>query len=233
MYQADFRKVLKDADQKSSSEELYKKMQTLMSISNHKVTLEAHLTSWVDHVMEATIRKALGDNRREHHPDAILDETPIEIKHSSTLHAQFPNDSVGVRKTDDKWYIFTEGKIDLEKAKTYGIWMMRADHLYDGLDSLANKQQSMGLTPSKTIQTSVLTKDVAIAEIENEINIIAGELAAAIYNKSTGVSRTEAPEKVHMSLRRGVNVNSVRFDIKYGSLSEKLVRDLISEILKD
>ena len=117
MYQADFRKVLKDADQKSSSEELYKKMQTLMSISNHKVTLEAHLTSWVDHVMEATIRKALGDNRREHHPDAILDETPIEIKHSSTLHAQFPNDSVGVRKTDDKWYIFTEGKIDLEKAK--------------------------------------------------------------------------------------------------------------------
>jgi len=232
VYKNDFRQALNDADQKSSSDPLYAEMQGQMNVANHKVVLKVHLTPWVDHVMEGAIRDALGDRRQETHPDAVFRNVEIEIKHSSTEHRQFPNDSVGVRRVTDKWYFFTEGSLDLKKKKEYKIWTIRSDFLYDELYNLANKQQSMGFTPAKSINTSTMTRDAAITAIEQEIDLIKSDLARTIFNKATGVSRSQADERNHMSLRSGVNVNSVRFDVKFGPLSEKLIREIVSEIIK-
>ena len=249
MYQADFKEILSNADKKSSIEPIYKKMcekigkseseseseSEKAGVVNHETSLIAFHSDNTDHPMESAIRKDLGDNRSSHHPDAKIDDIPIEIKHSNTSHKAFPSDSVAVRRIDKKWYIFTEGPIVANVKKKYKIWIMRADHLYDELDRVINRAPPLfaNNVPSKAIQTSTLKRSVAVAEIEKEIATITPGLANAVYNRAVGISRSEAEEKPEMSLRRGVNVNSVRFDIKYGPQSERLLRNLISDILKE
>lgn len=231
MNSSDFRAALDRADAASSSLDFYKELTNAQNLnvnsSDHTVILTAESTPSTDHAIEAGVRNAIRDKRNKTHPDAVFNGIPIEIKHASTSHSDFPNDSVGVTDTEEKWYIFLENPVKMGVPSQYRMWLTRSKELHAELKTL-----STGLSPSKT-PIDPNAPD-ALEKITAEIEAIKVGLAKAVLQKSRGQTRSEVEpaDRQRMSMNRGVGVNSVRFNINFGPLAEKRLRAIISMILK-
>jgi len=215
------------------SQEFFKKIMGALlpkvsSVSPIKVELECNLQQTTGDVVEAALRSKFGDRKEDRKKDkkkvdVVFGGIDIEVKYKREGFKGLATDSQSLRKRDDKWYIYAKGDIAIGCKSGYDIWVMRADHFYDAME----KDRTIDATkiikiPAKPTPQEKLD---AITLIYNEIEKIQSQLANAIWNKA--VDKDFREDVTDMGLDKRVNLNRVRFDIKFESLIRAYVRETL------
>jgi hypothetical protein len=164
------------------------------------------------HIVEEALRIKLGDSLDKRHSDkkrvdVIFNGKEIECKHSITKHKSAPIDYVGIKKSQDKWYLLSEGSITGDST-SLSCFFYRSDFYYEIMKKRVEGKNAIDIDSSK-----------AIAEIEDEILSLTTDLATAILHKAKG---NQGKSGSKMTLSRPVGLNKVRFDLKF----ERLIREL-------
>ena len=197
------------------------------STGSMTVRLACNIQQTTGDVIEAALRKALGDDKdaegRPHNVDVIFRGTPIEVKYARIKFSKLATDSQSLRRRNDKWYIYVSGDISLNKSCDYNVWLMRSDALYDAVRAYRDVDDT-AIDTSIDISTERRKRITSLAQIRADIRKIETDLRNAIWNKATG---DDLPVR-SMGLERRVGLNRVRFDLKF----ETTLRDTIREILR-
>ena len=164
------------------------------------------------HIVEEALRIKLGDSLDKRasdkkRVDVIFNGKEIECKHSVTKHKSPPIDYVGIKKSQDKWYLLSEGSItgDLTRLSCF---FYRSDFYYEIMKKRVDGKNAIDIDSSK-----------ALAEIEDEILSLTTDLATAILHKAKG---NQGKSGSKMTLSRPIGLNKVRFDLKF----ERLIREI-------
>lgn len=178
-----------------------------------------------DHPVEEAIRIKVGDFRKrskdgesnkkktaeKSRVDVIFKGKEIECKHSKDKHERIPTDYVGVKNTQDKWYLLSEGSV-FGDSTTLSCFFYRSDFYYEMMKRRVEGKNAIDIDSSK-----------AIAEIEDEILSLTTDLAKAILHKAKG---TQGKSGYKMTLSRPIGLNKVRFDLKFEGLIREIARIL-------
>ena len=185
--------------------------------SESKVTINLDLRQAREatsaHIAEEAIRIKIGDKiesrpENKKRVDVLFNGKEIECKHSLTKHEAVPIDYVGIKKTQDKWYLLSEGPI-VGDSTTLSCFFYRSDFYYEMMKKRTEGKNSIDIDSSN-----------ALAEIEDEILSLTTGLAQAILHKAKG---NQGRSGSRMTLSRLIGLNKVRFDLKF----ERTIKEYI------
>jgi len=191
-----------------------------------KVMLYCNIQQTTGDVIEAGLRKKLGDDKEarqpgQHNIDLIFNNTKFEIKYKREGFKGLATDSQSLRRTSDKWYIYVKGDIQLGCNAGYDMWIIRSDKLYEAIE------EERKLLNAPTIQIPAVyddkMKEDLIKDILDQIHDIESELAKAVWNKASGDNVPVAT----MGLEKRIGLNRVRFDLKFESILRACVRETL------
>jgi hypothetical protein len=165
------------------------------------------------HVVEEAIRIKIGDTiksrpKDKKRVDVVYDGKEIECKHSLVKHKSAPIDYVGIKKTQDKWYLLTEGPMTGDTT-TLSCFLYRSDFYYEMIKAKAAGEGK------ESIDIETANDADAILAIESEIDLIKNNLAKAILHKAKG---NQGLSGERMSLHRKIGLNKIRFILAFESV---------------
>ena len=165
------------------------------------------------HIVEEAIRIKIGDAiesrpKDKKRVDVFFNGKEIECKHSLEKHKRAPIDYVGIKKSQDKWYLLSEGPI-IGDSTTLSCFFYRSDFYYEMMKKNVEGKNSIDIDSSN-----------ALAEIEDEILSLTTDLAQAILHKAKG---NQGRSGSRMTLSRLIGLNKVRFDLKF----ERIIKEYI------
>jgi hypothetical protein len=169
------------------------------------------------HVVEEAIRMKIGDSiesrpKDKKRVDVVYNGREIECKHSLERHKSPPIDYVGIKNTQDKWYLLTEGPISGDTT-SLSCFFYRSDFYYE--------MMKVNVEGKNSIDIETSSEEDAILQIESEIDLIKNSLAKAIFHKAKG---NQGRSGERMSLHRMVGLNKIRFDLKFEGVIKEYIK---------